>query len=409
VDAYLPSAVLRSVLAVPGVAAAEIRPDRRSDGAGTLFLGFQEGVDRLAVADAIDRRLREEFRLMVDPVRLSAPTAVARAKLTPVLEFPSGGLAGVSTGFAPPPQPSPPGPDRAEGTAGDAAETADAASAAEAAADAPKATGNTATGNPVVRQDPAPSADRDGRAVGSAHDLADVDGREAATGNPARPAPLSQMPPAEARQAGARRGRPAEEPSGRSPETPSPPRPGDRGQGPSSTPTPGSASAQAPHHVPGRAAGQAPAPAPAPARAAAGGVPPADPSRAGCPRLLIERVVLETAGLTVRATVTLSASGASYAGTGTGSTAATGVNRSVAVATLAAVQAATGDRTAFDVDQVEVVRRGGGRTVLAVVVMTTAAGNEVLTGAAMVREDVHQAVIKASLDAVNRRIGPFLG
>jgi hypothetical protein len=119
-------------------------------------------------------------------------------------------------------------------------------------------------------------------------------------------------------------------------------------------------------------------------------------------------VELATSGLTVRVVVKLVAQGRSFRGEATGTTAATGVNRSVAVATLAAVEAAAGHRVAFDVDQLEVVIRGGERAVLVVATMTSTRGSEPLAGAAIVREDVHRAVIMASLDAVNRRVSPFL-
>jgi hypothetical protein len=125
-------------------------------------------------------------------------------------------------------------------------------------------------------------------------------------------------------------------------------------------------------------------------------------------RLRIDRVQLDTAGLTVRVRVTLAANGRPYVGEATGSTAATGVNRSVATATLAAAAAVADGRVAFDLDQLEMVLRGGTRAVLAIVLMTTESGSESLAGAAIVREDAHQAVMRATLDAVNRRIEPFL-
>ena len=46
----------------------------------------------------------------------------------------------------------------------------------------------------------------------------------------------------------------------------------------------------------------------------------------------------------------------------------------------------------------------GDRTVLVVVTMLTSRGSEQLSGASVVREDVRQAVIRAVLAAVNRRL-----
>jgi hypothetical protein len=291
------STVVGAVLGVPGVAAAQIRPDRRADGAGTLHLEYEDGVDRLAVADAIDQLLRREFRLAVDPVRLSAPAAVTRSKLTPVMAFPAEGLEGSAT-------------------------SRDGSAAASAAAALPP------------------------------------------EGVPAERVPAVQVP---AERVPAERERGERVPAAA---LPAAGRPADRQRGERPPPPPGAGAR-------GR-------------------------------RLRIDRVQLDAAGLTVRARVTLTVNGQPYVGEATGTTAATGVNRSVATATLAAAAAATGGRAAFDVDQLELVNRGGRRAVLAIVVMTTEGGSESLAGAAIVRGDGHHAVMRAALDAVNRRIEPFL-
>jgi hypothetical protein len=41
--------------------------------------------------------------------------------------------------------------------------------------------------------------------------------------------------------------------------------------------------------------------------------------------------------------------------------------------------------------------------------MVSGSGTDRLTGSAVVREDARQAVIRAVLDAVNRRLEPLLG
>ena len=47
---------------------------------------------------------------------------------------------------------------------------------------------------------------------------------------------------------------------------------------------------------------------------------------------------------------------------------------------------------------------GTERTVVVLLTLLTSRGGEVLTGAAAVRDDVRQAVIRATLDALNRRL-----
>ena len=51
---------------------------------------------------------------------------------------------------------------------------------------------------------------------------------------------------------------------------------------------------------------------------------------------------------------------------------------------------------------------GRDRTALVAITMLSNAGGEKLTGAAVVREDARQAVIRATLDAVNRRVERML-
>jgi hypothetical protein len=51
---------------------------------------------------------------------------------------------------------------------------------------------------------------------------------------------------------------------------------------------------------------------------------------------------------------------------------------------------------------------GNERTVLVSLTLLTSKGTERLTGAAGVREDVRQAVIRATLDALNRRLEMLL-
>ena len=125
-------------------------------------------------------------------------------------------------------------------------------------------------------------------------------------------------------------------------------------------------------------------------------------------RVVIERVQMLSVGLGVVATVSLSLDGSTYAGESDGAATPTSVHRTVAEATLRAVERVVGGRVRFEVEHVELTASGEDRTAIAVVTMLTERGSERLSGASVVREDVRQAVIRATLAAINRRLEVLL-
>jgi hypothetical protein len=135
-------------------------------------------------------------------------------------------------------------------------------------------------------------------------------------------------------------------------------------------------------------------------------LPEVQVARAG--RLAIQRVQLVSAGLGIVVTVTLRLDARLYSGEAEGAATTSSVHRSVAGATLRAVEEVVARRIRFEVEHVEIATTGTHRTALVVVTMLTARGSERLSGASVVREDVRQAVIRAVLAAVNRRLEPML-
>jgi hypothetical protein len=125
-------------------------------------------------------------------------------------------------------------------------------------------------------------------------------------------------------------------------------------------------------------------------------------------RPAISRMHLVSSGLDVTATVTLTAEDRTAAGEARGSASQSGVQRAVATATLRAVETLSGDVARFELDHLEVTHLGADRMVVVGLTMLSARGTERLTGAAAVREDVRQAVIRATLDALNRRLETLL-
>lgn len=134
------------------------------------------------------------------------------------------------------------------------------------------------------------------------------------------------------------------------------------------------------------------------------------PSAAGATRRpTIERVEVVTSGLSVSSAVTLGLGGRSETGRAEGMASAAGVHRTVATATLDALQELVEGSARFQLEHVEIAAAAGERTALALVTMLTERGGEQLSGSSVVREDQRQAVIRAVLAAVNRRVEPLLG
>jgi hypothetical protein len=149
-------------------------------------------------------------------------------------------------------------------------------------------------------------------------------------------------------------------------------------------------------------------PEPAEPTTAAEDAPPAPrPGTVG--RLMIERVQLVSAGLGVSVAVTLRAGERSVVGESEGAATTSALHRSVAAATLRAVEEVVDHQVRFDVEHVEIATTGEERTALVVVSMLSERATQRLSGASVVREDVRQAVIRGVLAAVNRRVEPMLG
>src|SRR4051812_37912523 len=122
----------------------------------------------------------------------------------------------------------------------------------------------------------------------------------------------------------------------------------------------------------------------------------------------IHRMHLVSSGLDVTATVTLTYNGSVAAGEATGTATQSGVQRAVALATLRSVEQLLAIPARFELEHIEVAPTGRDRTVVVALTMLGRTGSERLTGAAAVGEDVGQAVTRATLDALNRRLEPLL-
>ena len=299
--------LLDALRAVPGVAAADIEPDERADGAGTLRLQLSPGADEIAVATSVNRVLREQFGLAVDANRVqvveeSVPLAAAA--------LPEAQAATPQTDFT---APSP------EAAAAEAATEPSTALSAEPSEEPTRKLPSrpTLTAVPGYREEFAPSGQAEA-ATGDAEIVAD--GREVSDQSDERIEPI-------------------------------------------------------------------------PARGS---------------RILIQKMQLVSAGLGVTTQVTLAWRSELFPGEASAAATPTSVHRSVAQATLRAVEGVVGGRARFELEQLELNQLGADRAVVVVVAMLTRVGSERLTGVSVVREDVRQAVIRATLDALNRRLESLL-
>lgn len=145
------------------------------------------------------------------------------------------------------------------------------------------------------------------------------------------------------------------------------------------------------------------APAPAPAEPDVSVVPP---QRGVRPEIV--RTDMVTTGLEFTATVVLSSQSRAATGDARGAVTATGVQRAVAQATLRAVERLARDTARLELEHLEVRQTGQERTALVALTLVSARGAERLTGSAVVREDENRAVVRATLDALNRRLESLL-
>ena len=102
--------------------------------------------------------------------------------------------------------------------------------------------------------------------------------------------------------------------------------------------------------------------------------------------------------------VTLSWQGESLVGEVGGAAGQTSRNRLIAEATIAALRQALQETTAFGVSSVDLTTLGGNHLAIAQVIVVTEAAERLMIGSSLADGDSSRAVVRAVLDALNRRI-----
>lgn len=123
------------------------------------------------------------------------------------------------------------------------------------------------------------------------------------------------------------------------------------------------------------------------------------------PRARISTINAEVTGVHASITVVLDLEGETYVGSASGPASETARKRLVAQATLNAVEEYLHGTMNFALEDVEIVRLGRESVAVACVTLVTPLGEQALSGAALVRNNDRDSIVKATLDAINRRVG----
>ncbi len=110
-------------------------------------------------------------------------------------------------------------------------------------------------------------------------------------------------------------------------------------------------------------------------------------------------------GVQAAASVTLEIGGSEYIGTASGPASQSGRSRQVALATLDAAAQYLGGAETFALEDVTIAQLGRERVAVSCVTLVSAFGEQAFTGSALVRQTENDSIVRATLDAINRRIG----
>jgi hypothetical protein len=131
----------------------------------------------------------------------------------------------------------------------------------------------------------------------------------------------------------------------------------------------------------------------------------AGPETAPHPRPRIDYIHTQVRGVDAFVSVNLDFGGSEYEGNASGPASTSGRARLVAQATLDAVKRSLDEEVAFALEDVDVVQLGHERVATSCVVVVTPLGEQAFAGSALVRQNENDSIVRATLDAMNRRLG----
>ncbi len=128
-----------------------------------------------------------------------------------------------------------------------------------------------------------------------------------------------------------------------------------------------------------------------------------EPHQLGRPR--ISSITANTSGLKAAATVVLEIEGVTYTGEASGPASQTGRLRVVAQAALDALDGYTGGEYSFALEDVAIMRLGREDVAVSCIALVSPLGEQSFAGSALVRQSDNDSIVRATLDAINRRVG----
>ncbi len=110
-------------------------------------------------------------------------------------------------------------------------------------------------------------------------------------------------------------------------------------------------------------------------------------------------------GVQASASVVLEIAGQEYVGSASGPASKTGRNRLVALATLDAVSQYADASVSFALEDVTIVQLGREKVAVSCIALVSGFGEMPFSGSALVRQNDADSIVRATLDAINRRMG----
>lgn len=132
------------------------------------------------------------------------------------------------------------------------------------------------------------------------------------------------------------------------------------------------------------------------------------PSNGSAPtsiRPKIATISSSVTGVTATVNVTLEIDGSQYVGMASGPNSQTGRQRLVAEAALDALSQHGDGSYTFALEDVVVLQLGKERVAVACVTLVSTLGEQSFAGSALVRQNENDSIVRATLDAFNRRMG----
>lgn len=125
-------------------------------------------------------------------------------------------------------------------------------------------------------------------------------------------------------------------------------------------------------------------------------------------RLKILSINTETTAIYATVTVQIQFNGDRFEGMAKGPSSQTGRVRLIALATLNVLEKITKNACSFALEDVGIMSLGREKVAVACVSLVTQLGEEVFAGSAVVRQTENDSVVRATLDAINRRFNKLL-